>query len=216
MKDSTAREQLLKAVRKALINPSEPEPGIFEQDGEIYTPQEEDSMDLLFAKNFTGIKGNFLFCESIKNLPETLTNLVNDRKWSNIYCLEPPLQEILTNTGIKYNSSNTDFQNLDIGITACEFLIARTGSIMISSRQLSGRRLPVYANVHLTVAYTSQLVYNVKDALKMLRKKYETGFPSFISIISGPSQTADIEKTLVQGAHGPKEIFLILVDNTTS
>ncbi len=102
-----------------------------------------------------------------------------------------------------------------MGITLCEFLVARTGSIIVSSRQKAGRRLPVYSNIHITVAYTSQLVYNLKDAFRELKKKYEPNFPSQVTTITGPSQTADIEKTLVQGAHGPKEIFLFLIDDNT-
>jgi L-lactate dehydrogenase complex protein LldG len=45
-----------------------------------------------------------------------------------------------------------------------------------------------------------------------LRDKYNTAFPSMVSLASGPSRTADIEKTLVVGVHGPKEVFCFLID----
>ena len=84
---------------------------------------------------------------------------------------------------------------------------------MISSKQISGRRLPVYSNHYVVVAYTSQLVNSIKDGLKLIRDKYQSKIPSVISTISGPSRTADIEKTLIQGAHGPKEMFVFLIDD---
>jgi L-lactate dehydrogenase complex protein LldG len=92
-------------------------------------------------------------------------------------------------------------------------LVSRTGSVLISSKQASGRRLLVFPNIHIVVAYSSQLVHDIKDALKFIRKKYNNHLPSMITTISGPSRTADIEKTLVQGAHGPKEIYIFLIDD---
>jgi L-lactate dehydrogenase complex protein LldG len=91
-------------------------------------------------------------------------------------------------------------------------LVARTGSILLSSAQQSGRTVSVYAPVHICIASTKQLVYDIDDSLMQLRDKYNTAFPSMVSLASGPSRTADIEKTLVVGVHGPKEVFCFLID----
>jgi L-lactate dehydrogenase complex protein LldG len=45
-----------------------------------------------------------------------------------------------------------------------------------------------------------------------LKEKYNNEIPSMISLTTGPSRTADIEKTLVVGVHGPKEVFVFLID----
>jgi L-lactate dehydrogenase complex protein LldG len=91
-------------------------------------------------------------------------------------------------------------------------LVARTGSIVVSSRQTSGRRLPVIAEVLIVVAYPNQVCGELKDALNMVKTKYDGTLPSQITFITGPSRTADIEKTLVKGVHGPKEVYLFFVD----
>ena len=127
--------------------------------------------------------------------------------------MEPNLKEVLIKGKINFSDKEENLLATDIGLTFCECLVARTGSVMITSKQASGRRLPVYANFHIVVAYTSQLVADIKDALKLIKGKYNNQLPSMISTISGPSRTADIEKTLVQGAHGPREIFVFLIDD---
>jgi L-lactate dehydrogenase complex protein LldG len=88
------------------------------------------------------------------------------------------------------------------------------GSIMVSTAQASGRRLIVYPDVHIVVAYTSQLLPDLPEALNAITEKYGKDLPSLISVISGPSRTADIEKTLVMGAHGPRELYLFLIEDT--
>ena len=77
---------------------------------------------------------------------------------------------------------------------------------------MAGRRLSIYPPVHIVLAYTSQIVLDIKDGLKLLKEKYEGSLPSMISNVTGPSRTADIEKTLVLGAHGPKELFVFLLE----
>jgi L-lactate dehydrogenase complex protein LldG len=83
----------------------------------------------------------------------------------------------------------------------------------MSAAQQSGRTVSVYAPIHICIAYTNQLVYDLKDSLQLLKDRYADHIPSLITFASGPSRTADIEKTLVTGVHGPKEVYLFLVDS---
>jgi len=82
----------------------------------------------------------------------------------------------------------------------------------MSISQKSGRTVSVYAPVHICIAYTDQLVYDIANSLEQLRMNYGQQFPSLVTLATGPSRTADIEKTLVVGVHGPKEVFCFLVD----
>jgi L-lactate dehydrogenase complex protein LldG len=109
---------------------------------------------------------------------------------------------------------SSDLNTCDASVTGCEFLVARTGSILMSSAQQSGRTTSVYAPVHICIAYTDQLIYDIKEGLERMKKKYRDGFPSLVTLATGPSRTADIEKTLVVGIHGPKEVFCFLVERS--
>jgi L-lactate dehydrogenase complex protein LldG len=100
----------------------------------------------------------------------------------------------------------------DACITGCEYLVARTGSVYISSKQHLGRTATVFYPVHIIVAYAGQVVPDIGDGLNLLKKKYGNALPSMINLNTGPSRTADIEKTLVVGVHGPGEVFCFLVN----
>ena len=212
MADVTSREKILKKIRKALIHKSTQEIGDVDLDSEIYVASDEP-LEIQFAQNFSALNGKFVFCENEVEFIENFEFFVKDNNWKNIYCLEPSIKKIFEKGQIPYSDKEEDFAQTDIGVTLCECLIARTGSIIITSKQASGRRLPVYSNYHIVIAYTSQLVKSIKDALKFIREKYTGQIPSMITTITGPSKTADIEKTLVQGAHGPKEVFVFLIDD---
>jgi len=211
MEESTSREKVLKKVRNALMSKFEnPFPSL-DLEKSVYQPI-EDSLDITFAQEFSKVSGKFIYCENEADLVQNLITLIAENNWKNIYCLEPEIKRTLDKAGIPFNSDEADFQQMDAGITYCEFLIARLGSIMISSRQISGRRLNVFPESHLVIARSSQIVPDIKDALKKLQEKYNNNLPSLISVITGPSRTADIEKTLVMGAHGPKQLYLFLID----
>jgi L-lactate dehydrogenase complex protein LldG len=213
MQDSTtSKEKILKKVRKALIHKSTQEIGDVDKDSEIFV-QSEEPLEIQFAQNFSAVNGKFIFCENEAEFIESFDFIAKDNEWENIYCLEPAVQKLLQQGKLKFSSRPEDLLKTDIGITLCECLVARTGSVMISSKQLSGRKVPVYSNFHIVVAYTSQLVPGIKDGLKLIRDRYGAQQPSMISAITGPSTTADIEKTLVQGAHGPREILVFLIDD---
>jgi len=210
--NTTSKEKILKKIRKALIHTSTKEMVDVDKESEIFTSSEEP-LEIQFAQNFSALNGKFIFCENENEFIENFDFIAKDNNWKNLFCLEPAIKSLLKKGKIKFSDKEADFLNTDIGLTLCECLVARTGSVIITSKQASGRRLPVYPNFHIVVAYTSQLVYNIKDALKYIKGKYKNQLPSMISTITGPSLTGDIEKTLVQGAHGPKEIFVFLIDD---
>jgi L-lactate dehydrogenase complex protein LldG len=100
----------------------------------------------------------------------------------------------------------------DVGLTGCDALVARTGSVVLSSKENLSRTLSIFPPVHVVVAYRGSVVYDLKNYFSALNTIDIQSLPSMISIVSGPSRTADIEKTLVLGAHGPKEIHVFYID----
>ena len=211
MKDNTTpKEKLLKKVRKALLEKRDnPYPNL--EDLPLYEPNDE-LLEVIFAEQLIAVAGQFVFCEDELTLIENLLTLAEERKWHKIYCWEPALQQLLNTYEYPYFETDKDFELAEAGITLCEALIARNGSIMLSNADAAGRRLSIYPPVHIVIAYTSQLVPDLKDGFKLIKEKYGTKIPSLITTVTGPSRTADIEKTLVVGVHGPGEVFCFFIN----
>ena len=203
MAASTAKENILKKIRQALSNPV-PLPFASGDGVAVYPPAQND-LEILFAEEFTKIQGRFAFCMDEKDLHQQLQQLIIAKDWNLIFTSEPQWNTLFSNT--------INLPGCNASITGCECLVARTGTIVMSAAQQSGRTVSVYAPVHICIAYTSQLVYDIKDALLLFKEKYGDNLPSLITFASGPSRTADIEKTLVTGVHGPGEVYLFLVDS---
>ena len=203
MATSPAKENILKKIRQAL---SHPVPLPFPQSegtNSVFHPATDD-LEFLFAQEFTHLLGKFAFCTDEKDMQQQLQQLIEQKKWMKIYCSEDKWNPMFSNT--------IDLAGCDASVTGCEYLIARTGSIVLSAAQQSGRTVSVYAPIHICIAYTNQLVYDVKDGLQLIKEKYAGNMPSLITFATGPSRTADIEKTLVTGVHGPKEVYCFLVE----
>lgn len=181
----------------------------------VFAYKSEEDRTIVFAENFVKTKGEFIFCESESYFHNALQLLIQKRGIKNIHVWEDKLFSYLEKSQITYKRSDSELVSTEVGITTCEVLIARTGSMFISSATRSGRRLSVFPPIHIVVAYTSQIVEDIDNGLLLIKNKYNGNLPSMISLVTGPSRTADIEKTLVLGAHGPKELILFLIDDST-
>jgi L-lactate dehydrogenase complex protein LldG len=204
-----AKDRILNKIKQALVHPV-PLPFTANNDkNEPFFQKSEEELTILFAENFTHLQGRFVYCENENDAAEQIHTLINTRKWQKVFCNETGCLSIIPQLPLTNNLAIAD-----ASITSCEALVARTGSFMLSSANESGRTASVYAPVHICVAYTNQLVYDIKDALALVQEKYkQSTLPSVVSLASGPSRTADIEKTLVVGVHGPKEVFCFLIEN---
>ncbi len=207
---TTARENILNRIKQALAKPV-PVPFPASEGTQNLFRQSAEENAVVFAENFSKLLGRFSFCADEKELVAQLQALITTREWKKLYCRETELQNDLSAAGFSTVYFD-DVAHCDAAITGCESLVARTGSIVLSSAQQSGRTVSVYAPVHICIAYTHQLVYDISDTLQQLREEYGQQFPSMVTLATGPSRTADIEKTLVVGVHGPKEVFCFLVD----
>ena len=213
MKVSSSKEKILKKIREALSNPVPLPFPKSEGHKSVFQPQKEE-LEILFAEEFTRLLGKFAFCINESDAADQLNQLITQRKWQHIYCVEDKLKKTLS-PKILTELNDTSLADCDVAITSCHYLVARTGAIVMSSAQQSGRTVSAYAPVHICIAYVNQLVFDTRDALKGMKNKYGTNLPSFITFAAGSSRTADIEKTLVVGVHGPKEVYLFLIDKSS-
>lgn|ERR1017187_2509538 len=87
--------------------------------------------------------------------------------------------------------------------------LLKLGRSLVSS-SCGGRAATVAAPVHIVVASVAQLVPNLTTLFLKVREKGTAERNSMLCLITGSSRTADIEKTLVMGAHGPRRLIVVL------
>ncbi|MDG1512546.1 MAG: lactate utilization protein [Mariniblastus sp.] len=163
------------------------------------------------------LQTEFIVVPTIDSARQTLDQLRQKHQWERVGIHDHELvQSCVDQLPVEFlnTSSNYDAHELekcDVGISGCDALIAQTASALVTNHSAGGRALSVLPPHHVVVADASQMVTTMADGFAMIREKHHEKWPSFISFITGPSRTADIERVLVLGAHGPKKLTIIMI-----
>ncbi|MBN1253308.1 MAG: LUD domain-containing protein [Bacteroidales bacterium] len=211
MKNDISKENILKKIREGLKTSQFKDDFISDyKNDEIFNTSEKSLVEI-FGEELNKINGEFYYCENEEELIKNLQKLNTEKSLAKLFSPDKDLSIFLEKSGISYISEFVDSENINSALSACEFLVARFGSVTVSSAQAGSRKIFSFPPIHLVIAYESQLVLELDDAIDGVFKKYENNLPSQITNITGPSRTADIEKTLILGAHGPKELIVLLL-----
>lgn len=202
---NAAREDIMNKLKSA-VHPV-PEKPDFEEP--IYHSIDLP-LELAFKENLEKVNGFVHLFQSEGELFIALREFLSSYKKEVVFCNEDEISSRLNALGIQFQQSSGLSKDIEVGITGCEFLIAHTGSALVSSAQKGGRQMFVYPPLHIIIAHKNQLVDYLEKAYSGIREKYRNNLPSQITLITGPSRTADIEKTLVLGAHGPRELRVFI------
>jgi L-lactate dehydrogenase complex protein LldG len=222
----TNREIILGRIREAL-KIAAPHPAISEDaptplpaSPQQWLPavgQTQDQQIELFRKNVEDLRAEFRACANISEAAQHVKSLATSGGWKKIgrhsgeltdtVARELALPEVVTDRGYAVS----DLETCDAGLTGCEALVAQTGSVLVSAPSAGGRALSVLPPHHVVLAWRAHVVPDLSVALQRVQEKFQDKFPSFLSFISGPSRTGDIERILVVGAHGPKKLTILLL-----
>jgi len=166
-----------------------------------------DTVDVIFAKTLLKNNGVFFYCDKKDDLIKTIKALVNKLQTNLIYCTEHILQELLENAEINQNQS--DYTKCDAMISSCEYLIAHHGKIMLSSKQLGPNTIKNLPNQHIVIAYSSQIVKNLNEAMSGINTRYiHEGLPSTITTITSNHKN---NETSIEG--NIKNLSVILIED---
>ncbi len=207
---------MLARIRTALATGPTPLPPVPDWNAPVHPALPAADLAVTFAESFRRVGGEFFYAENPAQLGVELRAWLAERlpAGQRFYVWEPAMQALLTQAGVPFQPTEADFNmQAAAGLTTCEALVARTGSIVVAPATASGRRLSIYPDQHLVLARPSQVVAEIGDALRVVQARYGAQLPSMLSLTTGPSRTADIEKTLVLGAHGPRRLSLFLLED---
>ena len=215
------REKILGRIREALAVPA-PRPGHAPEtsarpasQARRWLPTVGESVDeqiALFRANAQDLRADFQLLPSREELAPRLSQLAQAEGWKRVASHRGELSQLgydALNLPVLLTDQSYDpfaLEACDVGITGCDALIAQTGSVLVTSRSAGGRAASVLPPHHVVIARRDQLLPDLPAAFELVKRKYSPGYPSFISLITGPSRTGDIERILVLGAHGPKKL----------
>jgi len=211
---SSAREEILARIRAALQKPDEYPVAEPNWEAVLYNEPEVTDWVIRFAEVFESRGGKFHFVEEPAAFLPFARAFAKENGWQHIACYDATIQTWLKEAGVAYDATDKHLHDAQVSFTLAEALVARTGSVLTSSALGGGRRLTIYPPVHVVVAFASQIVPDIGEGLAYLQQLHPDGLPSLLTLVTGPSRTADIEKTLVLGAHGPKELHVVLIDDS--
>jgi L-lactate dehydrogenase complex protein LldG len=177
-----------------------------------------------FQRNLEAVKGEFVFCNDFSHAIQQINELLNTIDAHQLAVLDRPLSRKIAEQ--LNTSQNRDFvfappnpadvvpeelAKLDAGLVSPEYLLADTGSCLFTAPTAFDRLITYLMPVSIVVAEKSMLRENLPSVWAEMKPQLETATNGEFVIVTGPSRTADIEKILILGVHGPKRLIVFLV-----
>ena len=181
-----------------------------EDSDEIESPIfEDDSNDIIFAKNFTSSGGRFTFIDEKNSTNEIFKKIIEENQWTldNVCSLDSNLSKNLDIRLIR----KIDNDNVKALVTECEFLLSNTGRILICNKQIKSNRIESLPPVVIILAKSNQFVSDVSEGMTKLKMKYKTNFPTNITTINVKNKLN--EDNFLTYGNSAKDIYLILSDD---
>lgn len=168
-----------------------------------FLPKETEPIELIFAKNFTKKGGKFLYCENKNEVLQYFDEILIENNWtlSSITCKNDFLIDYFGL--IKLNNKDI----IDAEIITCEFLVANKGSILVSSNQISTKKLNEISENLIVFAKNSQFSSDVSESMSLLNSKYETK-PTNITTINAFDTKSEID--FLSYGRTSKNLYLIV------
>jgi L-lactate dehydrogenase complex protein LldG len=206
--DATARENILSKITRAnaRLSPAIEKPSL----QQVFAPIENPRQRFLeeCAANLTEVIQTRDHAGSAEALHKVLSTLPG----GEVYVQDDPSLSGLTEKlkqwrVVKLSSQAAPAENIQASLTLAHAFVAQTGSVLMSSA-CGGRGASIVPPCHIVFGTGGQIVADIAAALA--RMESEIPNASYLGLITGSSRTADIEKILVQGAHGPRRLVVIL------
>ena len=234
-----SRSEILGRLRRALAKPSLEhhdghQPEINDMRVLFSSDAVHDSLIDRFKREFELVNGEMTVCPSIEAAFESVRQLVHASGFRKVaisthdLCRQLRLLERLPVElpEVQFVSETIDSENVferdhltkrlsevQLSITGVEYLIADIGTLVVISNPEASRQISLLPTAHLVLATTNQIYPNMAELFLHIQEKYGDNLPgSALTLITGPSRTADIEKVLIKGVHGPMRLIAILLD----
>lgn len=201
---------LFKKIFKQKLNPSPDKSGKRRDERGKYMPEVKLPIDERFTKNFILNGGKFLYSLNMDEVFESFDNILLENDWyeKEVYCLDDNLSSKFDSYNLKYGTS----QESDFFFSTCENLVADDGSLLISSNQIKEKKLKELPQNFIIFATTSQIVNNIGEGLRGIKKKNTGHIPTNITTIKN-FEPKDGAKDFMSYGSSAKNLYLLLLED---
>jgi len=172
-----------------------------------------------FKASLEAVDGHCLVVHDERELVHALTNIMRNLRQTKLSSLRVAVSDStdvrrlielieLDLDEIAVTPSAADVFSYDIGISGAQAGIAETGTLLLDSSRERHRLVSLVPPVHIAILDASRIVTTLGEALSMLRQDEQVS--PIVTLVTGPSRTADIELTLAIGVHGPQELYVVI------
>jgi L-lactate dehydrogenase complex protein LldG len=203
-------EKIRRSLARTAQTPLSPRPGIYE-------PRQPEATDIEIetflkeVKKLSGVAQKF----SPSDIDAALKTLVQEQHiqkataWETACLRQLGVTEILKSLGVELvppNANKHDMALCDLGITEADFLLAETGTLVLRSSAQRPRAVSLLPRVHLAIVRPEMLRADMHQVFAEAKDQ------PYLLFITGPSRTADIELTVTLGVHGPRNLYVWMLD----
>ena len=181
---------------------------------------ERSSLVEIFRESVEAVGGHCVVVETEGEAVQAFSRIISDLQKSRLSArrialsnspavetvfkgVQVDVDEIATNPG------RTKIFDYDVGITAAQYAVAETGTLVLESDVETHRLVSLVPPVHIAIVEADKICLTIAEALTKVNRGSELS-PA-VTMITGPSRTADIELTLAIGVHGPQELYVIVI-----
>ena len=190
----------------------------------LITEQQRDRLIKQFEAALTGVGGRFAVAANAQTVCQQIADIVAAAQAERAVGWQSPLleqlgvAERLTALGIEFitvaeRADKAAFIGeaaaAGIGITAVDYALADSGTLCLLAGKDQPRTASLLPPIHVAIVRPAQILRGLDDLFALLPANQ---LSSAVTLITGPSRTADIELTLVVGVHGPQQLHVILAD----
>lgn len=146
-----------------------------------------------------------------RDIPEAVTQYLKSHNLAAEIAAAPALRSIdwPAHLAVDFGATRGEHES---AVTPCLTAVAETGSVVLLSGEQTPTSLGLLPDNHIVIVRRSQIVRSFEDVWGQLRER-EDGLPRAVNLITGPSRTGDIEQTIQLGAHGPRRVHIILIED---
>lgn len=218
MTQPSARERILQRLRAApIMLAAVPEPAAF------YDQRPREDLPTKIERLALNLKNSMaeVHRTTPTDLAADLARLIQEKSLSRVAVgnellvrqdLCDSLQSICTLHPVQsvHAEQQALFETADAGLTLSHAAIAETGTLVLMSSPQAPRLLSLVPPVHIVIVDVSHVYDTLFDLIR--QESWSAGLPSNVILVSSPSKTADIQQVLAYGAHGPKQLVVMLVE----